>query len=368
MYLGRALELKVTGKVNHCLKCFCAHCLLALRRLVCSCSKAAAQQFPAHLCGQVICSRNWVITSHCCGDFFTFFSGAAPFRAGLFKHNFSSPFKQNLDCATAYVWSALKRERESFTEQPHFSEGLQSRDLFLQGRRPRVEWRSRGRHLMVSALSLPCFWGAVELVSGHTFHGQSWWLWRECYPVSEPGGEGLAWKHLKQQGQHCPAVDYQLQCGSPVNALTLLKTMLVLALASTCQNVSPPFLTFNHSCVLLWWVLLAYALHSLPWSKADVKGIFSSFERKSRFSFCFLFSSFQKCLWRFQPCLNPNSPAIGATSALPPGMSARWVSVPWGRSICIHGSPRATERMLCISLVKVKSSDTLPSLKWLQWG
>lgn len=54
LYLGRALELKVTGRVNHCLKCFCAHCLLALKKLVWNCSKAAAQPFPARLCGRVI--------------------------------------------------------------------------------------------------------------------------------------------------------------------------------------------------------------------------------------------------------------------------------------------------------------------------
>lgn len=66
--LGWALELKVTGRVNHCLECFCARSLLALKKLVWSCSKTAAQQFPARLCGRVICSRNWVITSHCYRD------------------------------------------------------------------------------------------------------------------------------------------------------------------------------------------------------------------------------------------------------------------------------------------------------------
>lgn len=274
MCLGRGLELKVNVKVNHCLKCFCAHSLLALKKLVWSCSKAAAQPLQAHLCGRVICSRNWVITSQCCRDIFTFFSGAVPFRAGLFKHNFSGPFKQNSDCGTAYVWSALRCERISFTEQPHLSEGLQSRDLFLQGWMWKVERRSGGRHLTISALSLPCFWEGVELVLEHVSHGQRWWLWRECCPVSELGGEGLEWKHWKQWGQCCPAAgDYQLQCGSPVDAIPLLKTTLVLALASACQNVSPPFLTFNHCCILLLWVLLANAWHSLPWSKVDVKGM-----------------------------------------------------------------------------------------------
>lgn len=38
---------------------------------------------------------------------------------------------------------------------------------------------------------------------------------------------------------------------APQWTLYPLKITLVLALALVCQNVSPPFLTFNHCCVLL---------------------------------------------------------------------------------------------------------------------
>lgn len=215
--LGWALELKVTGRVNHCLECFCARSFLALKKLVCSCSKTAAQQFPARLCGRVICSRNWVITSHCYRDFFTFFSGAAPFRAGLFKHSFSGPFKQ-VQTLPLVISGLVWNVKAYHSLNSHISpKGCRPGICFHRaGHRGWSEGVGAGTWLF---LICP-FWEPAELVLEHAFHGQSWWLWMECCPVTEPGGKGLEWKHWKQQGQHCPRVgDYQLQCGSPVDTV-----------------------------------------------------------------------------------------------------------------------------------------------------
>lgn len=135
------------------------------------------------------------------GSFVAGTESSHPAAAGISSLSSVRLFLSELDCSsTAFqvllnkmhtmplVMSGLLWNVKGYHSLNSHSSGVADQGFVSAGQDIEGGVEERGQAPDVSDLSLP--WEAVELVLEHAFHGQSWWLWMECCPVSEPGGEG----------------------------------------------------------------------------------------------------------------------------------------------------------------------------------